>query len=70
MNTMKRMKNRYEMSKYFYDIKNIAVKKYIDNLISKIGIANVLNLTNGILNTDLTLKYLTRRIKYEFNNKY
>jgi hypothetical protein len=70
MNIVRKMKNKYEISKYFYDVKNVAVKRYIDNLISRIGIPNVLNLTNGILNTNLTLKDLKRRYNNEFNKKH
>jgi len=59
--------NKYELSKYFYDVKDETMLQMLDYLVEIYGIGSVLDKTNGILKDELTMKDLIK-IKKELRN--
>jgi len=47
--------NKYELDKYFYDVEDESILKMLDYLIEIYGIGSVLDKTNGVLNSELTI---------------
>jgi len=47
--------NKYEINKYFYDVEDESILKMLDYLIEIYGIGSVLDKTNGVLNSELTI---------------
>jgi len=54
------IKNKYELSKYFYDVEDETMRMFIDRLIDKYGIGSILVEVNGKRRDKLTMKYLTK----------
>ena len=64
------LQNKYELSKYFYDIRDNKLKGIIDELITTYGIGTVLVEVNGKRYDKITKEYLIKvreRLENEYN---
>lgn len=55
-----KLKNKYELSKYFYDVKDNNLKVIIDDLITRYGIGSILAEVNGKKYDKITKEYLKK----------
>jgi len=54
------IKNKWELSTYFYDVDDKSMRIFIDRLIDRYGIGSVLVEVNGKRRDKLTMKYLMK----------
>ena len=62
-----KLKNKYELYRYFYDVKDNNLRIIIDDLITEYGLGSVLVEVNGKRYDKITKKYL-KKVEQRLNN--